>query len=117
MSTPPALPFSKTRRSHGLLFLSGELPLSPDGSVPEGIAAQTALTLARIEATLQGEGLGLADVVSITAYLVDATDFAEFNRVYAAAFGEPRPVRTTVRADLVLPGARLELTAIAALPS
>ncbi|MDN4589789.1 RidA family protein [Xenophilus aerolatus] len=113
MPQAPALPFSKTRRVGELVFLSGELPLVPDGAMPEGIEAQTALTLERIAATLQSEGLGLNDVVSVTAYLVNAADFAGFNRVYAEHFAEPRPVRTTVRADLMLPGALLELTVVA----
>lgn len=63
----------------------------------------------RIEATLRGEGLTQADVTSVTAYLVNPVDFAAFNRAYAEAFSEPRPVR----ADLMLPGALLELTVIA----
>jgi 2-iminobutanoate/2-iminopropanoate deaminase len=116
MSLPPALPFSKTRTLGPLVFLSGDMPIGPDGKVPEGIEAQTALTLQRIAATLAGEGLGLADVVSVTAYLVNPADFAAFNRVYAEAFPEPRPVRTTVRADLMLPGALLELTVVAGRP-
>lgn len=116
MTQAPALPFSKTRTLGNLVFLSGELGIAPDGSVPAGIEAQTALTLSRIEATLRTEGLTLADVVSVTAHLVNAGDFAAFNRVYAEAFAEPRPVRTTVRADLVLPGALVELTVIAGKP-
>jgi 2-iminobutanoate/2-iminopropanoate deaminase len=113
MTQLPVLPFSKVRRAAGLVFLSGDLPIAADGSVPDGIDAQTALTLQRIAATLQGEGLTLADVVSVTAYLVNPADFAGFNRVYAEAFAEPRPVRTTVRADLMRPQALLELTVIA----
>lgn len=113
MTQPNTLPFSRTRRAGDLLFLAGELPLQADGTVPEGIEAQTALTLDRIAATLQGEGLALDDVVSITAYLTDPADFAAFNRAYAGRFKPPFPVRTTVRADLMLPGARLELTAVA----
>lgn len=114
MTAPPKeLPFSKTRAAANLLFLSGDLPISPDGSVPAGIEAQTELVLQRIEATLRSENLTLADVVSVTAYLVSTADFGAFNAVYAKAFPKPRPVRTTVRSDLMLPGALLELTVIA----
>ena len=67
----PALPFSKTRRAAGLIFLSGELPLSSDGSVPAGIGAQTDLVLSRIAATLASLGSSLADVISCTVYLAD----------------------------------------------
>ncbi len=113
MTQATALPFSKTRRSGELVFLSGDLPLGPDGAIPAGIEAQTELTLDRIAATLATAGLDLNDVVSVTAYLIDPADFAAFNRVYAARFSQPYPVRTTVRADLMLPNARLELTVVA----
>lgn len=113
MNAPQSLPFSKTRSTSGLVFLAGELPLNADGAMPEGIEAQTALTLDRIAATLAGEGLGLNDIVSVTAYLTNPADFAAFNRAYAARFQPPYPVRTTVRADLMLPGALLELTVVA----
>lgn len=113
MTQPASLPFSKTRRSGDLVFLSGDLPLGPDGAIPAGIDAQTHLTLDRITATLATEGLDLSDVVSVTACLIDPADFAAFNRVYAARFTQPYPVRTTVRADLMLPDARLELTVVA----
>ena len=107
-------PISRFRRANGFLFLSGDLPLQADGRIPEGIEAQTALTLDRIEATLKSQGLGLDDVVSVSAYLTQTSDFAAFNRVYATRFNEPRPVRTTVHTGLMLPGALVELTVIAA---
>ena len=114
MTQIASLPFSRVRRSRGFVFLSGDLPLLADGTVPEGIEAQTALTLDRIAATLKAEQLGLDDVVSVTAYLTRASDFAGFNTVYATRFSEPRPVRTTLCAALVLEGALLEITVIAA---
>jgi 2-iminobutanoate/2-iminopropanoate deaminase len=107
-----ALPFSKIRRAGGLVFLAGEVPTLPDGSVPSGIAAQTALSLTKIAATLAGEGLFLADVVSCTVYLTDKADFAAFNEAYAKHFSDPLPVRTTFEAALML-DARIEITVIA----
>lgn len=107
------LPFSKTRRAGDLLFLSGEMPIGAGGAMPPGIEAQAELTIDRIEATLREQGLDLSDLVSVTAYLVDPADFAAFNRVYARRLPQPYPVRTTVRADLMLPGALLELTVVA----
>src|SRR5690242_18307022 len=65
----PVLPFSKVRHAGSLVFLAGELPLSENGSIPDGIGPQTDLTLRRIAATLAGEGLSMADVVSCTVYL------------------------------------------------
>lgn len=107
------LPFSKVRRVGDLVLLSGEMPFRADGSVPDGIGPQTDLVLDRIAATLEGEGLSLADAVSCTVYLTDSADFAAFNDAYARRFPEPRPVRTTVQAGLMVAGARIEITVIA----
>lgn len=114
MTTDSTLPFSKSRRAAGLVFLSGELPIGADDRLPVGIAAQTSLTLDRIEATLAAEGLGLADVVQATVYLSHAEDFGAFNTAYRQRFEAPFPVRTTVVAPLVMPGARIEITVVAA---
>ncbi|MFD2238285.1 RidA family protein [Aureimonas populi] len=110
MSSP--LPLSKVRRAGDFVFLSGELPFTGDGSVPEGIEAQTELTLQRISATLASEGLTLADVVSVAVYLTEKGDFAGFNEVYRRHFADPFPTRTTVIAGLVAE-ARIEITVTA----
>ena len=54
----PTPPLSRTRRHGDQLYLSGELPFNEDGTIPDGIAAQTELTLGRMAATLAAEGLG-----------------------------------------------------------
>jgi|SRR6478735_4763885 len=114
--TASALPFSKLRQARGLVFLSGEMPFADDGRIPEGIAAQTALVLRRVGATLATVGLGLDDVVQVAVHLVDGADFAAFNAEYRQHFRDPLPVRTTVVASLLAPGARLEVTVTAARP-
>ena len=112
MSSIPALPFSKLRRIGSTVYLSGELGFGADGSIPEGIEAQTRNCLDRIKATLEGEGLGMGNVVSCTCYLVDKADFAAFNTVYAEYFADPLPVRTTVESGLMI-DAKVEITVIA----
>lgn len=106
------IPLSKTRRIGDTLYLSGELGFDADRNIPEGITAQTRNCIANIKATLAKEGLDLSHVVSATCYLTDPADFAAFNEVYAAAFPEPYPVRTTVAAPLMI-DAKVEITVIA----
>jgi enamine deaminase RidA (YjgF/YER057c/UK114 family) len=113
MSDSSSWPFSLVRRAGGLVFLSGEVPVADDGTIPEGIAAQTDLTLKLIAETLAGERLSLADVVSCTVYLADKADFPAFNEAYRKHFRDPLPVRTTVEAKLV-PDVRIEITVVAA---
>ena len=113
MSDSSSWPFSLVRRAGGLVFLSGEVPVADNGRIPEGIAAQTDLTLQLIAETLAGEGLSLADVVSCTVYLADKADFAEFNQAYRKHFHDLLPVRTTVEAKLMA-DVKIEITVVAA---
>lgn len=102
------------RRAAGLAFLSGELPFDDQGKIPDGITAQTGLTLRRLAATLGTAGLSLADVVQATVYLTHPEDFADFNAAYLQHFDGVLPARATVVAPLVVPGARIEIAVVAA---
>ncbi len=68
-----------------------------DGTLVEGgVEAQTAQALANLAALLTAEGASLAHVVKTTVFLRHIWDFAAMNEVYAQAFGEHRPARSTV---------------------
>lgn len=107
-------PISKAYRSNGHLFVSGQLAFNPDGSLnAQDIETQTELCLNNIEDLLVSEGLSRASMVKLTIWLTDINDFAKFNKAYQRFFGDHRPARSTVRADLMLPGARVEIEAMA----
>ena len=106
------LPFSKVRRSGSTVYLSGGIGFNADGSLPEGIEAQTQNCLEGIKKTLESEGLALSNVISCTCYLTDRADFAAFNSVYATFFSDPLPVRTTIGCELMV-DAKVEITVIA----
>ena len=109
-----SVPLSKVRKLGKTYYLSGELGFSAPGVLAEGgVAGQTKQCLENIKATLAGEGLSLDDVVTATCYLVNPSDFGAFNEVYASYFGDPKPSRTTVGIELMLPEALVEITVIA----
>ena len=58
----------------------------------------------------------MSDVVKCTVYLADAREFAATNAVYAEVFGEGKPARTTVEAQMVAPPMRIEIDCIAYQP-
>lgn len=87
--------------------------------------AQTVAVLRKVEAALAPRGLGLSDVVQLRVYLVGdprlqgRMDFDGLQRGFRQFFGNDRqplkPTRTTVQvAGLVLPGALIEVEAVAA---
>jgi 2-iminobutanoate/2-iminopropanoate deaminase len=61
---------------------------------------------------LEAAGASLDDVISCLVHLVDLADFPAFNAVYEQKFTGVKPVRTTVRADLVA-GLLVEITVVA----
>ena len=113
MSVAPAL--SPAVSAGDLIFLSGQLAFGADGTIvaPDDVARQTEQVLANLNRVLTSFGLDLSDIVKTTIWLTDTADFPTFNAAYAASFGSHRPARSTVRADLMLPGARVEIEAVA----
>lgn len=108
-------PLSGAYRANGFLFTSGQLAFDDAGKLHTGdIVEQTRLCLENIQRLLLLEGLSLTDVVKVTVWLTDVTDFGGFNTAYTEFFGDHRPARSTVRSDLMLPGAKVEIEAIAA---
>jgi 2-iminobutanoate/2-iminopropanoate deaminase len=107
--------------SHGLqvgdfVFLAGQVGRDlATGEVGETIEEQTEATLATIEKLLAAAGCSRSDVVSCLVHLSDISLFARYNAVYERFFPEPRPVRTTVGAQLV-GGLLVEITAVACRP-
>lgn len=96
-----------------LVFVSGQVGLSPEGKLAEGIEAQTRQALANVAAVLRAAGATLRDVASTTVYLTDFANYKGFDAAYREVLGEHRPARATVRADLVVPPLLVEIQAIA----
>jgi len=107
-------PLSAAYAGGGLLFTSGQLALDESGQVCKGdVAEQTLLCLENIRRLLAAENLSIAKILKVTVWLTDTADFPSFNAVYCDFFGEHRPARSTVRSDLMLSGAKVEIEAIA----
>ena len=108
-------PLSAAYAGAGLLFTSGQLAFDETGRLCTGdVAEQTRLCLENIRRLLAAEGLALHNVVKVTVWLTDTADFGGFNAAYSKFFGDHRPARSTVRSDLMLPEAKVEIEAIAA---
>lgn len=90
-------PYSQAISVDNFLFISGQIPVNPaDGSIPEGIKAQTAQSIANIKAILAEAGMTIDNVVKTTVFLADMSLFGEMNEVYAENFTAPFPARSAV---------------------
>ena len=111
----PAGPYSNGLAVGDWIFLSGQGGFDPQTGqlVSDDLEDQTAQAFRNIEALLRAAGAGLGDVVSCLVHLGDLGELAKFNACYDRQFPGPvRPVRTTVRADLIA-GMRVEVTVTA----
>ena len=108
-------PYSQAIRSGDLIFLSGQIPLDPKtGELVRGtIEEEVTRVLDNIRAVLQASGATLDDVVRTTVFLADMADVQAMNGIYAKAFGEARPARSTVQVAGLPRGARVEIDVIA----
>ena len=97
-----------------MLFASGQIPINPaDGSIPEGITAQTKQSLANVKAILAEAGLTVYNVVKTTVFLADMGDFAAMNEVYAEVFTAPFPARSAVAVKTLPKNVLVEIEVIA----
>ena len=111
----PIGPYSQAVSVGDLLFLSGQIPLDPKTGelVDSDIETATARVLDNIRAVLEAEGLALRHVVKTTVFMKDLSLFPRMNAVYATAFSENPPARSTVQVSALPKGARVEIDAIA----
>ena len=113
---PIGLPFSPGIKFGDLIFVSGQGPIDQNGKVVAGdIKSQTKITLENFRKVLIAAHSGMEYVLQTTVYISDLNDFSEMNEAYAAFFPDPKPARTTVRADLLF-GMKVEIQGIAYAP-
>jgi 2-iminobutanoate/2-iminopropanoate deaminase len=99
------------------VFVSGQTPLLPDGSMaPGGVAEHTAQCLKNALEILIASGLTLNDVVKTTVFMTDLGQFAAMNEVYAKHFRPPYPARSTVQVAALPKGADVEIEVLAVRP-
>jgi 2-iminobutanoate/2-iminopropanoate deaminase len=107
----PISHYTDAVKSRGLLFVSGKL-------VGEGdVVEQTRQVFRVMERVLAAGGCSAAEVSKVTVYLLDIADRARINPVRQEFFGDARPASTLVEVSaLAVPGALIEIEAVAALP-
>ncbi len=107
-------PYSHAARVGDVLFCSGQIPLDPESMkiVEGGIEAQTKQVITNIKALLATVDSTLDDVAKCTIFLTDLGDFAAVNALYAEAFGEHKPARSTIQVAALPLGSNVEIECI-----
>jgi enamine deaminase RidA (YjgF/YER057c/UK114 family) len=112
--------YSRVIRAGDLVVIAGTTALTPDGVIA-GIGdpyLQAQQTIENVASALARVGASLADVIRTRVFLVDTGHFEGFARAHGEAFGDIRPVNTTVVvAELADPRMLIEIEVDAWMPS
>ena len=114
---PPAGAYSmgvELGQHRRLLFISGQVPETPDGAVPDGFEAQCEQAWRNVVAVLATADLGLEHLVKVTTFLTDRTQVVPNRAIRRTVLGEHHPALTVVIVETVDSKWLLEIEAIAA---
>ncbi|MBK6791658.1 MAG: RidA family protein [Anaerolineales bacterium] len=108
-------PYSQAIHIGTLVYTAGQVGLDPATMelVSGGIEEQTRQVLANLTNVLEAAGSNISKVVKTTVFLKDMNDFAKMNSIYAEAFNENPPARTTIAAAGLPKGALVEIECVA----
>ena len=112
----PVGPYSHAVRAGDFVFVSGQIPIRKDGSVPETFEERVRTAIENVRAILNACELDIRNVVKVTVYLKDISMFPDFNRIYAEYFTH-RPARAVVEVLNLPKNADVEIEVVACVKS
>jgi reactive intermediate/imine deaminase len=115
----PISHYTDAVRVGDLLFVSGIVPVDAEGRLAGGedVVAQARAVFDNMRVVLAAAGARPADVAKVTIFLTDIDDRPLINPIRQEFFGDVRPASTLVEISaLALPGAKIEVEAVAVLP-
>lgn len=95
----------------GLVFISGQLPITPQGIrlVDASFEDQAVQVLANVQAALLAAGSGIDQLLQVRVYLDDIANWPAFDKIYAVWAGSARPARAVVPPGALHFGFKLEV--------
>lgn len=108
-------PYSQAVQMGDFLFCSGQISIDPKtNEVFTGdIKTQTEMVMKNIEAVLKASQLNYGNIIKTTIFLTSMSDFAVVNEIYAKAFTDAPPARSTVAVAGLPKGVNVEIEVIA----
>ena len=106
--------YSHAVAAGGLVFVSGQLPIAPDGrklnDAPFDEQAQQVLD--NVAAALTAAGSSVGRLVQVRVYVTDIETWPAFNALYARWAGAARPARAVVPVPALHYGFKIEIEAV-----
>ena len=112
---PPGGHYSHMTVANGLVFISGLLPITPDGTrlVDASFEEQVDQVLANLKTALLAADSSIDQLVQVRMYIDSIDNWPAFNTLYAAWAGNARPARAVVPTGPLHFGLKVEIEGIA----
>ena len=105
--------YSQAVAAGNTIYLSGQIGLDPQTmEMTEGFDAQAHRVFANLRAVAAASGGTLDDIVKLTVFLSDLTNFVKLNEIMTQYFTNPYPARSAVGVSQLPRGALVEIEAI-----
>jgi 2-iminobutanoate/2-iminopropanoate deaminase len=95
------------------IYISGQVGLRLDGTMPDNTAEQARLAWHNLEAQLKTAGMALDNLVKITTILPNHGDIAAAREVRSKVLGDRKPASTLIVGGLADPAWKIEIEGIA----
>jgi 2-iminobutanoate/2-iminopropanoate deaminase len=111
----PAGHYSQAIVADKMIFVSGQLPLTPliGDKITGSISEQTHQALNNVLKIVKAAGGDINTIVKTTIFITDINNWEEVNRVYADFFGSNQPARSIIQISNLYHGSKIEIEAIA----
>ena len=111
--------YSQAVESNGAVYLSGQIPLDPETMKPitGPFEAQLKQVFENLKAVCEAAGGSLADVVKLTIYIADLSNYSKVNQVMEGFFEEPYPARAAIGVAALPLGVPVEVDGVMLLGS
>ena len=115
---PPGGHYAHAVAHGGQLFISGQLPIAPDGRhrIDASFADQARQAITNLLAIAEAGGSDRDHFMKVTAYIVGVDNWPTFNAVFAEIMGDARPARAIVPVPELHHGYLVEVDGVGAIP-
>ena len=111
---PPGGHYSHASIASGLVFISGQLPITPSGELlnQASFEEQVKQALSNVKAVLEAAGSSVDQLVQVRVYITSISNWPSFNQIYKEWAGQSLPARAVVPVPELHYGFSIEIEAV-----
>lgn len=106
--------YSQAVKVDNTVYLSGQIPLVPSTMemVSEDFEAQVVQVFDNLTAVTKAAGGNMNDIVKLSIFMTDLSNFATVNDVMSRYFEQPYPARAAIEVSALPKGSQVEMDGV-----